>query len=171
MSERVNIKDKIEAAAGRFDLNYKKQEIFEVSIGEKLPKEADIIDLLHETRKVVFPGFFGDENSAYVNLNNFAGNTLAVIYEKLYRQIRTVFLFRGKRNRSDDFDLEMENIALSFIDRLPDIQELILKDVEAELKGDPAATSKEEIIFSYPGIFAIFVYRVAHELYKLNLFF
>ena len=169
MSERVNIKDKIEAAAGRFDLNYKKQEIFEVSIGEKLPKEADIIDLLHETRKVVFPGFFGDENSAYVNLNNFAGNTLAVIYEKLYRQIRTVFLFRGKRNRSDDFDLEMENIALSFIDRLPDIQELILKDVEAELKGDPAATSKVEIIFSYPGIFAIFVYRVAHELYKLNV--
>ena len=169
MSERVNIKDKIEAAAGRFDLNYKKQEIFEVSIGEKLPKEADIIDLLHETRKVVFPGFFADENSAYVNLNNFSGNTLAVIYEKLYRQIRTVFLFRGKRNRSDDFDLEMENIALSFIDRLPDIQELILKDVEAELKGDPAATSKEEIIFSYPGIFAIFVYRVAHELYKLNV--
>lgn len=169
MSEKTTVKIKIEEAAERFDRNYKVQEIFEVSIGEKLPKEAEIIDILHEIRKVIFPGFFGDENSAYVNLSNFAGNTLAVIYEKLYRQIRTVFLYRGKRNRSEEFDLEIEDIVLSFIDRLPDIQELILKDVEAELKGDPAASSKEEIIFSYPGIFAIFVYRVAHELYRLGV--
>lgn len=168
MSEKTTVKIKIEEAAERFDKNYKAQEIFEVSIGEKLPKEAEIIDILHEIRKAIFPGFFGDENSAYVNLGNFAGNTLAVIYEKLYRQIRTVFLYRGKRNRSEEFDLEVEDIVLSFIDRLPDIQELILKDVEAELNGDPAAASKQEIIFSYPGIFAIFVYRVAHELYRLG---
>ena len=42
---------------------------------------------------------------------------------------------------------------------------MLLKDVEAEFEGDPAAQSREEIIFSYPGLFAIYVYRVAHELY------
>lgn len=169
MTENNTIKDKINNASERLNANYKTQEIFEVNIGERLPKKADIIDVLLEIRKVIFPGFFGEENSAYVRLNNFAGSTLAVVYEKLFKQIRTTFLFRGKRNRSEDFDKEVEEITLKFIEKLPDIQELLLKDVEAELLGDPAATSKEEIIFSYPGIFAIFVYRVAHELYQLQV--
>ncbi|MDO5154897.1 MAG: serine acetyltransferase [Eubacteriales bacterium] len=169
MSENNRVKERIEKAAASVSDNYNNQGLFSVSIGERLPKETEIIDVLNEIRKIVFPGFFGEENSAYVNLENFAGNAIAMVYEKLYRQIRTVLLFRGKRNRSEDFDLEVENIVLAFIDKLPKIQEMILKDVEAELEGDPAASSKEEIIFSYPGIYAIFVYRVAHELYKLKV--
>lgn len=169
MDENSRIKERIDQASERLNDNYDNQEIFEVGIGEKLPKESEIIDILLEIRKVIFPGFFGDENSAYVRLVNFAGSSLAVIYEKLFRQIRKTLLFRGKRIRGVDFDNEVEEITLKFIDRLPDIQELLLKDVEAELAGDPAASSKEEIIFSYPGIFAIFVYRVAHELYQLNV--
>ena len=60
-------------------------------------------------------------------------------------------------------------LTLNFLEQIPTIQQLILKDVEAELEGDPAANSREEIIFSYPGIYAIFVYRVAHELYRLHV--
>lgn len=169
MDNYNKIKDRIDKASQQLNNNYKNQEIFEIQIGEKLPKEAEIIDILLEIRKVIFPGFFGAENSAYVRLENFAASTLAVIYEKLFKQIRTALLFREKRVRSAEFDSEVERLALEFIDRIPVIQELLLKDVEAELAGDPAASSKEEIIFSYPGIFAIFVYRVAHELYRLKV--
>lgn len=169
MSDNTKIKNSIEKAALRLAKNYKDQEIFEIGIGERLPNKDDIIDTLFEIQRVIFPGFFGKENSAYVKLEDFSGSTIAVIYEKLFKQIRSTLLFRGKRVRGDEFDKEVEEITLKFIDRIPDIQELILKDVEAELEGDPAASSKEEIIFSYPGIYAIFVYRVAHELYQLNI--
>lgn len=169
MSDNTKIKNSIEKAALRLAKNYKDQEIFEIGIGERLPNKDDIIDTLFEIQRVIFPGFFGKENSAYVKLEDFSGSTIAVIYEKLFKQIRSTLLFRGKRVRGDEFDKEVEEITLKFIDRIPDIQELILKDVEAELEGDPAASSKEEIIFSYPGIYAIFVYRVAHELYQLDI--
>ena len=52
--------------------------------------------------------------------------------------------------------------------RLYPIQNLLLKDVNAAFDGDPAAKTKEEIIFCYPGLFAIFVYRFAHELYNMK---
>ncbi len=163
------IKNTIEEAAMKLGKNYSQQQIFEIGIGRKLPREAEIIDTLCEIRKVIFPGFFGEENAAYLRLENFAGSALAVIYEKLFKQIRTSFIFNGKRERSEELDNEVEAIVLGFIEKLPDIQNLIMKDVEAELNGDPAAGSKEEIIFSYPGILAIFVYRIAHELYKMNV--
>lgn len=167
--ENNNVRNTIDKAASLLAKNYEDQGIFNVDLGEKLPKESEIIDALLEIRKIMFPGFFGQENSAYVRLDNFAGTTLAVIYEKFFRQIRTTLLFRGKRTRGEAFDKEVEELTLKFIDSLPRIQELISKDVEAEFEGDPAAANKEEIIFSYPGIFAIFVYRVAHELYKLGI--
>lgn len=169
MNNNNEVKKRIDQASAQLNENYKKQEIFEMGIGEKLPQESEIIDVLMEIRKVIFPGFFGKENSAYVRLDNFAGSALAIIYEKLYKQIRTTLLFRGKRSRSQEFDKEVEELTLKFIDCLPEIQRMLLMDVEAELEGDPAASSKEEIIFSYPGIFAIFVYRVAHALYQLEI--
>jgi serine O-acetyltransferase len=55
---------------------------------------------------------------------------------------------------------------MNFIKKLPDIQKMLLMDVQAGFDGDPAAKSKEDIIFSYPGFFAIYVYRLAHVLYK-----
>ena len=169
MSDNFKIKNKIEEASERLKANYEKQEIFEIGIGKRLPQKEEIIETLLEIQKIIFPGFFGKENSAYVDLENFAGSTLAIIYEKLFKQIRTTLLFKGEKTRGESFDDEVEELTLKFIDKIPAIQEKLLKDVDAQLSGDPAASSKEEIIFSYPGLFAIFVYRVAHELYELQI--
>lgn len=168
-----DIKKKIAAAAAKLSGNYRSQEIFEVSIGVKLPKRLEIIEVVDEIRRLMFPGYFGDENTAYVSLESFAGNTLAGVYEKLFKQIRTALLYKtGNKEESQnrqETENQAEELTLQFIGRLPRIQNLLFKDVEAELAGDPAANSREEIIFSYPGIFAIFVYRIAHELYQLNV--
>ena len=56
-------------------------------------------------------------------------------------------------------------IGLEILEQLPRIQQTLMTDIEATFDGDPAAADKEEIIFAYPGLFAIFVYRIAHELY------
>lgn len=168
-----DIKKTIATAAAELSGNYQSQEIFEISIGVKLPKRLEIIEIVDEVRRLMFPGYFGDENTAYVSLESFAGNTLAGVYEKLFKQIRTALLYKaGSKNESQDrqeTENQAEDLTLQFIRRLPRIQNLLFKDVEAELEGDPAANSREEIIFSYPGIFAIFVYRIAHELYQLNV--
>lgn len=168
-----DIKKTIAAAAAELSGNYQSQEIFEISIGVKLPKRTEIIEVVDEVRRLMFPGYFGDENTAYVSLESFAGNTLAGVYEKLFKQIRTALLYKaGSMKETQDrqeTESQAEDLTLQFIRRLPRIQNLLFKDVEAELAGDPAANSREEIIFSYPGIFAIFVYRIAHELYQLNV--
>lgn len=167
MDIALNIKEQINQAANSLENNYRDQGIFEIGVGEKMPKRSEIIDIINETRRVIFPGFFGTENTALVSLNSFAGNTLAGIYEKLFRQIRIAFSYNNKETQNVE-ELS-EQITLQFIQELPNIQSLLFMDVEAQLEGDPAAGSKEDVIFSYPGIYAIFVYRIAHVLYKLNV--
>ncbi|MBE5936914.1 MAG: serine acetyltransferase [Lachnospiraceae bacterium] len=143
--------------------------MFEIGVGEKLPDRGAIISIISEIRRIVFPGFFGDENTAYVNLSHFAGNTLAGIYESLYKQIKVAISYDSRGESLEGIDSKAGELTKQFIEELPNIQQLIYKDVEAELQGDPAASSKEEIIFCYPGIYAISVYRIAHVLYKLNI--
>lgn len=165
----LNIKDSIGNVAAKLAANYKKQGIFEMGIGERVPKKSEIIDLVKELQRIMFPGYFGTENTAYVSLDNFAGCSLAVIYEKMNKQIRTALAYTNDKKNEQDIREQAESLTRTFIERLPYIQEMLWKDVEAEYDGDPAANSKEEIIFCYPGIFAIFVYRIAHELYELQV--
>lgn len=164
-----NIKNQITQIADRLNDNYKQQGLFEVEVDQHLPKREEIIDILNEVRRIVFPGYFGTENTAYVSLNSFAGNTLAGIYEKLYKQIYVALSYHTLEKQQSDIEKMAQELTLNFLEQIPTIQQLILKDVEAELEGDPAANSREEIIFSYPGIYAIFVYRIAHELYQLQV--
>lgn len=165
----MDVKSRITEAAQKLGKNYKDQGIFEVGKGEKLPRRSEIIDIINEVRRIIFPGYFGNENTAYVTLDNFAGNTLAGIYEKIFKQVRIALLYQNRGKKLEGVDDISEEISLKFIDSIPDIQQLIFKDVEAELQGDPATKSKEDIIFSYPGIYAIYVYRIAHVFYELKV--
>lgn len=164
-----DVKRQINELSMKLYERYQKEGMFEVNLGVKLPNRGEIIEILEEIRKLMFPGFFGAENTAYVSLDNFAGNTLAVIYGKLFKQIRTALQYHCAIERGEKLDKQSEELTLRFLEQLPHIQELLMKDSDAVLEGDPAAKSKEEVIFSYPGIFAIFVYRMAHELYRLDI--
>ena len=164
-----DIKAAISNAANELENNYSEQKIFEIGIGEKMPRRSEIIDIVNEIRRVMFPGFFGSENTSIVDLKDFAGNTLAGIYEKLFKQIKIALAYRGESGSDADINDRAETLTLDFLGRIPAIQNLLFKDVEAELEGDPAAQNKEEIIFSYPGVYAIFVYRIAHVLYELKV--
>lgn len=157
--KNTNIRKEIAEIAGCFAKNYEEEKIFEKKDESRIPSRAEIVEIIDEVRRVMFPGFFGHENIGIVSLENFAGNTLARIYEKLTLQI----------NLALDDGEAAKNFTLRFLQQLPDVQKLLMKDVQAELDGDPAAASKEEIIFSYPGIFAIFVYRIAHILYLMKI--
>ena len=95
----------------------------------------------------------------------FIGETLnrASRYS-LRRELREALLSRGGL-ATEELNARVDQICATFFSRLPEIQRILLTDVQAAFGGDPAAQSKEEMTFSYPGFFAIFVYRIAHELY------
>ena len=127
----------------------------------KLPSKEKILNVLSIIRRVVFPSFFDVDPCVVTDTDR----ALREIYNCLKEQIRIALLYEMR----EDSDDRSEELARSFVEKLPDIQSMLVKDVEAEFVGDPAAKSKEEIIFSYPGIYAVFSYRVAHELFKLGI--
>ncbi len=93
-----------------------------------------------------------------------------VVYN-LSKQIAIVIKYLPQYAGKDEAELlyEGEQLSLKFLDRLTKIRELIQTDLDAAYEGDPAAFNKPEIIFSYPGLFAIMVNRIAHELYLLGV--
>lgn len=131
-----------------------------------LPNRGSVIEILKDLRRVMFPGFFGDENITLIPPNYFIGNHLTNIYGKLKKQIISALYYRDYAVKTmEEIEMRAEEICAQFIHNLPDIQQMLMKDVQAGFDGDPAAKSREDVVFSYPGLFAIFVYRVAHELY------
>lgn len=138
--------------------------------GLHLPNRGAIIGIIKDLRRVIFPGYFGDENISSTMPGYFLGNMLTHIYEALKIQIEIAFLYEDKgKTGQTEISARAKVICERFISRLPYIQKMLLMDVQAGFDGDPAAKSKEDIIFSYPGLFAIYVYRIAHELYVQNV--
>ena len=135
-----------------------------------LPSRGAIIGIIKDLRRVVFPGYFGDENISSTMPGYFLGNMLTHVYVELKALIEIAFLYDEKgKSSSAEVTEKAREICERFISRLPYIQKMLLMDVQAGFDGDPAAKSKEDIIFSYPGLFAIYVYRIAHELYVQNV--
>lgn len=133
---------------------------------KRLPSRMVIIETIKELRRVMFPGYFGDENIAVSGPKYFVGHCLSMLYEKLKPQLMAAFAYQ---ETEEDGAERAEKVCQVFFQSLPQIQKQLLKDVQAFFDGDPAAKSKEDIIFSYPGFFAIYVYRMAHVLYQLEV--
>ena len=86
----------IQEATARLKENYEAQKIFDMSLGDCVPNRDAIISIIEGLRTVTFPGFFGSENMAYVSKDNFAGSTLAILYERLFKQVRVALKFDNK---------------------------------------------------------------------------
>ncbi len=146
--------------------NYSAKEIFFTDPDKHFPNKKVITNMLRDLRRVMFPRYFGDETPTGTNPEYFIGETLIRVEDALRKQLREALLFRdGETETEEEIEKRVDEICLNFFERLPELQRTLLTDVQAAFDGDPAAQSKEEIIFSYPGFFAIFVYRIAHELY------
>ena len=148
--------------------NYQAEEIFFTHPDHHFPNKDAVIEILDDVRRVMFPRYFGPEIPTGTDPEYFIGDTLIRIEDQLTRQLREAFYFQGEKNGnrdSEEIERRTAEVCDYFMSRIPALQTMLLKDVQAAYDGDPAAQSKEEIIFSYPGFYAIFVYRVAHELY------
>lgn len=143
--------------------NYRGEELLLPKGKGNLPSRSVIIDFVRELRSVLFPGYFAVDTGASMFPDYYAGSRLNDLYDRLREQIEIAVLYQGEEK--EQAEIRAEEITGRFVKKLPEIQKTLLKDVQAGFDGDPAAKSKEEIIFSYPGFYAIYVYRIAHELY------
>lgn len=129
---------------------------------------ADIID---KFRHILFPGYFSREKLDPTNLKYNMGQTVSMLFDRLSEQI--AHSIRHDCFRYDlpcsECEQQGQAIALSTLEAIPELRRVLASDVRAAYEGDPAAKSHDEIIFSYPGLYAISTYRVAHKLFECGV--
>jgi serine O-acetyltransferase len=135
------------------------------SVPERLPRTSEIDALADDLQTVLFPevgraapvaGGNGDQREAIAAiLAGLEPRLNAAVFAGMHRRCR---------NDEDKCRERARTTTLRTLDALPDIRSLLLKDVQAALDGDPAASGPDEVIACYPGLYAIAVYRVAHRL-------
>ena len=138
---------------------------FIVSRGERcLPDRSCIIRILKDLKRVMFPGYFGEENIALISPQYFIGDRLTDIYGKLKPQIEISLYYRDyEKYTEEEISERAEEVCEEFFKRLPYVQQMLLKDVQAGFDGDPAAKSREDVVISYPGLFVPFLPRIMTE--------
>lgn len=125
----------------------------------QLPDKGEIISILEDIQSLFFPAYFGKVEC--FEPVEFSEQLLSSVYYRLKKQVELALSFNSQESVKE----KAEKITEDFISALPSVHKLLIKDVHATFEGDPAACSLEEIIFSYPGFYAILVYRIAHLLY------
>ena len=148
-------KSLLHAVAAQIANGYETAEVPMYSEHLRMPDRKVIIKIIENLQKVFFPAYFAGGTVSHVSAETFAEFLLGEIYTDLREQVHLAF----SNTIADESELRERTNAVCdrFLCRLPQIQTILMKDVTANFDGDPAAGSKEEVIFSY---------RVAHELYE-----
>ncbi len=138
---------------------------------EPLPSKESIIEIIQMACRLLFPGYFSRIRIDKVNLIYYYGQEATAFYEALSQQVAFALRHECRRRGMTCFTCEEQakEIAVNFMKELPRIKMLLADDIRAAHDGDPAAKSYDEIIFSYPGLFAVAVQRMAHQLYMQNV--
>jgi serine O-acetyltransferase len=133
--------------------------------GASLPSKMAVATLTQDLLHIIFPGFIAEQHISPRDLPHEAALHLSHLEKRLKKEIAKSLGMHPVAGRDADA------ITLEFLRKLPDVRCIIQTDVEAAFQGDPAASSKEEVVLAYPGVEAVAVYRLAHELHNLGVAF
>ncbi len=138
---------------------------------EPIPSRQAVIDIIDRCRELLFPGFFSRTSVDPVNFRYTIGQQAGELFDLLAEQITRSIRHECFRLTLDCTDCEDrgQEIALRLLADLPEIRRVLDLDIRATFDGDPAANSVDEIVYSYPGLQAVAVYRVAHRLLELEV--
>jgi len=163
--------NKIPLAVKKLLATCKKDDCFDHVNATPIPSLESVIEIIHQARRILFPGYFSPTSLDSVNLEYRLGQETTELFEKLSRQVLLSIqhdCLRYSQPCSQCTQLSHET-GLRFIETLPGLREILGTDTRAAMDGDPAAKSHDEAIFCYPGLFAITVYRTAHVLHGLEV--
>ncbi len=138
---------------------------------EPIHFSTSVKEMIDKFREVLFPGYFSKEKVDGANLVYSMGQAISQLYDILSEQI--IHVLRHDCLRYGQACSECESsgngVALKVIQAIPGLRVSLAEDVKGAYDGDPAAKSHDEVIFSYPGLFAITVYRIANILFNLKV--
>ena len=167
-SSRERYRREIPGIVDQLVLSCEGSDCFEHVTPEPIPSRESIIALIQKGRKILFPGYFISTPVDRINLGYYFGQEVTGLFESLAEQITLSI-----RHECLRYDLPCTQclergyeVAINFLEEMPGWRKALAKDVIAAREGDPAAQSYDEIIFSYPGLLAVTVYRIAHQLYE-----
>ena len=131
------------------------------------PDKAVITDMIQKLLRIVYPGYSRDKSYRIYNVKHNLSMLIEDVMFNLNRQMLLVLHSSGMEEA--EAEEKAQQLCLQFFRQIPELRAMVQTDVQAAFDGDPAATSKDEVIFCYPGLFAITVYRLAHILYTLQV--
>jgi len=136
-----------------------------------LPSRDEIVALVPLLLELFYPGYYGRQDLVDENLEHHLTTLLASLRERLARQVETCLCFAREQagSATSSCGAAARATTAALLARLPAIRDALVLDVQAAYDGDPAAQSLDEVILAYPGLLAITVHRVAHELYRLEV--
>lgn len=136
-----------------------------------MPSNDEIIEIIHQARRIIFPGYFTTTKLHAANLEYYIGQETTELHERLTKQIVMAIRHDCRRNNlpCTNCDEQSHEASLAFIEALPEITAMVATDIKATIEGDPATNSPDEVIFCYPGLLAISIYRLAHKLHELTI--
>jgi serine O-acetyltransferase len=145
-----------------------------------LPRYDVVIECIADLKEILYPGYRRREKLHIANVTYHVGDLIDSLHDKLTTQIARAF--RHKAGASDecdrhssevdedeDYEAKGQAATIAFLEQLPHLREVLALDVQAAYEGDPACSNLDEVIFCYPGLTAVTIYRLAHILYKLDV--
>jgi len=135
-----------------------------------LPGREAVIEIVCDLVEILFPGFARRQNLHMGNIEYHVGDLIDSLHDRLTQQVA-----RAMRHDYDthagpiDIEALAQQKTIELLRKLPDLRYVLEQDAEAAFLGDPAAKSHHEIVFCYPGLEAITIYRLAHELLLLGV--
>lgn len=135
----------------------------------KIPQNKEIKKVICLTKELVFPGYFTKKNIPEHSNSRTVFRLVNQLRRTLKRQIAYSRLYMADESSNKEFLKESCSLCKEFIAKIPEIREQLALDVEAHFQGDPAAFNHDQVIISYPGIYAILIYRIAHALDELGV--
>ena len=155
----------------------RKNRFSERKIRTRMPDRESVIDIIDDIRALLFPEYFDARRIDDLSVKYITGDLMLTINRKLKKQIKLAYLYESSiknpdadiNSMYDDAENKACQVCKVFFEHLPEIYELLTTDIQAAFEGDPAAESKDIIVFSYPCMLAITVHRVAHVLYELKV--
>lgn len=134
------------------------------------PSKEEIIAIVEDLLKIVYPGYYRDRSYKIYNIKSNSTVTIEDVAYHLNKQILLALKYTAKEEAdAEKLAEQAERDTVTFLKKIPDVRAMLETDLEAAFQGDPAAKYRDEIILSYPGMFAITVNRLAHELFLLEV--
>jgi len=138
-----------------------------------LPNYEAVVEIVEDLKEIIYPGYRRREGLHLGNVTYHVGDLIDGLHDKLTVQIGRALRHEANASKLCDSDTDFEALgqakAIQFLGRLPDIRRALALDVQAAFDGDPAVRTTDEVVFCYPGLEAVTVYRLAHALRNLDV--